>query len=127
MMEMKRTRPGRRACAVVVILRRSLSSSSPRSSIFSVSAWFSILSCSKSMRWRPSASSSFCRTVASSRAILRAAPFRAPRLVHTPHVGTHAAAVCTTIGGRDGGVVRSESQHQEHLLGGVARGVRTWH
>mmetsp|Transcript_1322 Transcript_1322/g.3806 ORF Transcript_1322/g.3806 Transcript_1322/m.3806 type:complete len:209 (+) Transcript_1322:257-883(+) len=53
-------------CAEVLIFLRSLSSSSLRSSIFSLSVWFSILSCSKSMRCRPSASFSFCLRVCSS-------------------------------------------------------------
>ena len=39
-----------RACTVVVVFLRSLSSSSLRSSIFSLSVWFSIFSCSKSIR-----------------------------------------------------------------------------
>mmetsp|Transcript_26757 Transcript_26757/g.72291 ORF Transcript_26757/g.72291 Transcript_26757/m.72291 type:complete len:233 (+) Transcript_26757:455-1153(+) len=56
-----------RICTVVVVFLRSLSSSSLRSSIFSFKLWFSILSCSKSMRCRPSASSSFCRSVCSMR------------------------------------------------------------
>mmetsp|Transcript_34821 Transcript_34821/g.88242 ORF Transcript_34821/g.88242 Transcript_34821/m.88242 type:complete len:215 (+) Transcript_34821:332-976(+) len=56
-----------RICTVVVVFLRSLSSSSLRSSIFSFRLWFSILSCSKSMRCRPSASSSFCLSVCSMR------------------------------------------------------------
>ena len=55
---------------MVVILRRSFSSSSLRSSIFSVRLWFSIFSCSKSMRCKPSASCSFSLTDCSSRSSL---------------------------------------------------------
>mmetsp|Transcript_50328 Transcript_50328/g.145979 ORF Transcript_50328/g.145979 Transcript_50328/m.145979 type:complete len:215 (+) Transcript_50328:202-846(+) len=44
----------------------SLCSSSFLSSIFSLSVWFSIFSCSKSMTWRFSASSSFFRRACSS-------------------------------------------------------------
>ena len=44
---------------VVVIFLRSLCSSSFLSSIFSLSVWFSILSCSKSIKCNPSASCSF--------------------------------------------------------------------
>mmetsp|Transcript_23724 Transcript_23724/g.52067 ORF Transcript_23724/g.52067 Transcript_23724/m.52067 type:complete len:261 (+) Transcript_23724:237-1019(+) len=54
-------------CTVVIVFLRSFSSSSLRSSIFSFKLWFSILSCSKSMRCSPSASSSFCLRVASMR------------------------------------------------------------
>mmetsp|Transcript_17734 Transcript_17734/g.29809 ORF Transcript_17734/g.29809 Transcript_17734/m.29809 type:complete len:223 (-) Transcript_17734:438-1106(-) len=53
-------------CTVVVVFLRSLRSSSLRSSIFSFSDWFSILSCSKSMRCSPSASSSLAFKCASS-------------------------------------------------------------
>mmetsp|Transcript_18327 Transcript_18327/g.45591 ORF Transcript_18327/g.45591 Transcript_18327/m.45591 type:complete len:204 (+) Transcript_18327:1077-1688(+) len=56
-----------RTCTVVVVFLRSLSSSSLRSSIFSFRLWFSILSCSKSMRCSPSLSSSFCFRVCSRR------------------------------------------------------------
>ena len=45
-------------CTVVAVFFLSLVRSSLRSSIFSFRLWFSILSCSKSMRWSPSASSS---------------------------------------------------------------------
>lgn len=43
----------------VRIFQESLESSSLRSSIFSLRVWFSILSCSKSIKWSPSASCSF--------------------------------------------------------------------
>mmetsp|Transcript_49452 Transcript_49452/g.100431 ORF Transcript_49452/g.100431 Transcript_49452/m.100431 type:complete len:219 (-) Transcript_49452:118-774(-) len=56
-----------RICTVVVVFLRSFSSSSLRSSIFSFRLWFSILSCSKSIKCRPSASSSFWRSVCSIR------------------------------------------------------------
>mmetsp|Transcript_4319 Transcript_4319/g.14198 ORF Transcript_4319/g.14198 Transcript_4319/m.14198 type:complete len:257 (-) Transcript_4319:292-1062(-) len=53
-------------CTVAVVFLRSLSSSSFLSSIFSFSVWFSIFSCSKSIRCSPSAKFSFCLSVSSS-------------------------------------------------------------
>lgn len=47
---------------VVVVFFLSLWSSSFLSSIFSFKVWFSIFNCSKSIKWRPSASSSFSFT-----------------------------------------------------------------
>mmetsp|Transcript_23971 Transcript_23971/g.45107 ORF Transcript_23971/g.45107 Transcript_23971/m.45107 type:complete len:277 (+) Transcript_23971:353-1183(+) len=55
-----------RTWTVVVFFLRSLWSSSLRSSIFSLRVWFSIFSCSKSIRWRPSASCSLARKLFSS-------------------------------------------------------------
>ena len=46
-------------CTIVVVFFLSLWRSSFLSSIFSFRVWFSILSCSKSIKWRPSANSSF--------------------------------------------------------------------
>mmetsp|Transcript_22444 Transcript_22444/g.54624 ORF Transcript_22444/g.54624 Transcript_22444/m.54624 type:complete len:209 (+) Transcript_22444:221-847(+) len=55
-----------RTWTVVVVFFRSLSSSSFLSSIFSLSVWFSILSCSKSIRCSSLLSSSFLRSCPSS-------------------------------------------------------------
>mmetsp|Transcript_13469 Transcript_13469/g.32939 ORF Transcript_13469/g.32939 Transcript_13469/m.32939 type:complete len:212 (+) Transcript_13469:310-945(+) len=55
-----------RTCTVVVVFLRSLSSSSLRSSIFSLSVWFSILSCSKSIKCSSLDSSSLRRRFPSS-------------------------------------------------------------
>mmetsp|Transcript_22453 Transcript_22453/g.56750 ORF Transcript_22453/g.56750 Transcript_22453/m.56750 type:complete len:201 (-) Transcript_22453:613-1215(-) len=55
-----------RICTTVMVFLRNLCSSSLRSSIFSFSVWFSIFSCSKSITWRFSASSSFFRSISSS-------------------------------------------------------------
>mmetsp|Transcript_17132 Transcript_17132/g.44530 ORF Transcript_17132/g.44530 Transcript_17132/m.44530 type:complete len:405 (-) Transcript_17132:1654-2868(-) len=64
-------------CTFDVFFFLSLCSSSLRSSIFSFSVWFSILSCSKSIRWRPSASCSLARRESSSlRRIIRRLMFR---------------------------------------------------
>mmetsp|Transcript_9632 Transcript_9632/g.15473 ORF Transcript_9632/g.15473 Transcript_9632/m.15473 type:complete len:204 (+) Transcript_9632:1178-1789(+) len=54
-------------CTVVVVFLRSLRSSSLRSSIFSFRLWFSIFSCSKSIKCRPSDNSSLALRVCSSR------------------------------------------------------------
>ena len=51
-----------RMITFATILARSLESSSLRSSIFSLSVWFSIFNYSKSIKCRPSASCSFLRS-----------------------------------------------------------------
>mmetsp|Transcript_15145 Transcript_15145/g.43297 ORF Transcript_15145/g.43297 Transcript_15145/m.43297 type:complete len:269 (-) Transcript_15145:163-969(-) len=70
-------------CTVTMVFFLNLCSSSFRSSIFSFSVWFSIFSCSKSITWRFSASSSCLRRDCSSFASLFLREMLEPRTSST--------------------------------------------